>query len=72
MISSNLSASTLAHVSNSCFLPTVCENSALILPIPFVCSLYTYKSLGTESIVTAHNFGLNDATIIESARYPHA
>ncbi|MEI6774984.1 MAG: hypothetical protein WCL18_09825 [bacterium] len=31
--------------------------------------LYTYKSLGTEIIVTAHNFGLNDATIIESARY---
>jgi hypothetical protein len=23
-------------------------------------------------MVTAHNFGLNDATIIESARYPHA
>lgn len=39
--------------------------------IPSPVSL-TYRSLGIEIIVVAPSFGLNEATIMESARYDHA
>jgi hypothetical protein len=68
MMFSSISESNCAPEANSPFLPTQTENTSFILPtIPRPVS-YTQRSLGTDIIVTAHNLGLNDATIMESAR----
>jgi hypothetical protein len=72
VISSNLLAKALAHVSISCFLPTHLASTSFILHNIFFSLSFTNKSLGTESIVTAHNSGFREATMIESAKYHQA
>ena len=72
MIFSNILDSNAAPVANSRFLPTQTENTSLTLPLIHRPVSYTSKSLGIESIVKASNLGLNDATMIESAKYDPA
>jgi len=62
----------LAQVSNSCFLHIPTAKTSLILHLMCVPVVFTYKSLGTESMVTAPNLWFHDATMIESAKLFHA